>query len=71
MEKVAIVNKNQILDHVSYQQVEGELKEPFLNVVVKKGTEIQKKIQGKVFSLIQGASGNNNYFHWMFEFFQD
>ena len=68
VENVAIINKNQILDHVSYQQVEGELKEPFLNVVVKKGTpKFKKKFKGKVFSLIQGASGNNNYFHWMFD----
>ena len=68
VENVAIINKNQILDHVSYQQVKGELKEPFLNVVVKKGTpKIKKRFKGKVFSLIQGASGNNNYFHWMFD----
>ena len=55
--------QNQILDHVSYQQIKGEFKEPFLNVVLKKGTpKFKKKIKGKVFSLIQGASGNNNYF---------
>ena len=68
VENVAIINKNQILDHVSYQQIKGEFKEPFLNVVLKKGTpKFKKKIKGKVFSLIQGASGNNNYFHWMFD----
>ena len=33
VENVAIINKNQILDHVSYQQIKGEFKEPFLNVV--------------------------------------
>ena len=67
VENVAIINKNQILDHVSYQQNKGEFK-PFLNVVIKKGTpKFKKNIKGKVFSLIQGASGNNNYFHWMFD----
>ncbi len=68
VENVAIINKNQILDHVSYQQIKGELKEPSLNVVIKKGTpKFKKKIKGKVFSLVQGASGNVNYFHWMFD----
>ena len=68
VENVAIINKNQILDHVSYQQIKGEFKEPFLNVVIKKGTpKFKKKFRGSVFSLIQGASGNNNYFHWMFD----
>ena len=68
VENVAIINKNQILDHVSYQQIKGEFKKPFFNVVIKKGTpKFKKNIKGKVFSLIQGASGNNNYFHWMFD----
>ena len=68
IEHVAIINKNQILNHVSYQQIKGEFKEPSLNVVIKKGTpKFKKRIKGKVFSLIQGASGNNNYFHWMFD----
>jgi len=68
VENVAIINKNQILNHVSYQQVKGEFKDPSLNVVIKKGTpKFKKKIKGKVFSLVQGASGNNNYFHWMFD----
>ena len=68
VENVAIINKNQILDHVSYQQVKGELKDPSFNCVIRGGTpKFKKKIVGKVFSLIQGASGNNNYFHWMFD----
>ncbi len=68
VEHVAIINKNQILNHVSYQQIKGEFKDPISNVVIKKGTpKLKKKIRGKVFSLIQGASGNNNYFHWMFD----
>ncbi len=68
VENVAIINKNQILDNVSYQQIKGEFKGPSFNVVIKKGTpKFKKKIKGKVFSLVQGASGNNNYFHWMFD----
>ena len=68
IEHVAVINKNQILDFVSYQQVKGVFKDPTFNVVIKKGTpKFKKKFNGKVFSLVQGASGNNNYFHWMFD----
>ena len=68
IEHVAIINKNQIMDFVSYQQVKGVFKDPTFNVVIKKGTpKFKKKFNGKVFSLVQGASGNNNYFHWMFD----
>ena len=68
VEHVAIINKNQIMDFVSYQQVKGVFKDPTFNVVIKKGTpKFKKKFNGKVFSLVQGASGNNNYFHWMFD----
>ena len=28
---------------------------------------IKKKIKGRVFSLVQGASGNKNYLHWVFD----
>ena len=67
VEHVAIISKNKIIDHVSYQQVKGELKDPSFNLVIKKGTpKFKKRISGKVFSLVQGASGNN-YFHWMFD----
>ena len=68
IENVAVINKNQIIDFVSYQQVKGVFKDPTFNVVIKKGTpKFKKKFNGKVFSLVQGASGNNNYFHWMFD----
>tara|TARA_Y100000590_G_scaffold462135_1_gene625472 strand:- start:766 stop:1842 length:1077 start_codon:yes stop_codon:yes gene_type:complete len=68
VENVAIINKNQIINHVSYQQIKGEFKDPSFNVVLKNGTpKFKKKYQGTVFSLAQGASGNNNYFHWMFD----
>ena len=68
VENVAIINKNQLINHVSYQLIKGELKDPSFNVVTKKGTpRIKKKYSGKVFSMVQGASGNNNYFHWLFD----
>ncbi len=66
-EHVAIIKKNFILPEVSYQQVDGELKNVKFNKVVKNGTtRLKKKINGNVLSLVQGASGKN-YFHFLFD----
>lgn len=68
VENVAIIDDNKIVNHASYQQVLGKLVKPNLNSVLYKGTpRFKKNIKGTVVSLIQGASGNNNYFHWMFD----
>lgn len=66
VEHVAVIDGNNLVNNASFQQVLGELKDAKENIVLKKGTpRIKKKIKGKVLSLIQGASGNENYFHWM------
>tara|TARA_X000001036_G_scaffold383768_1_gene377345 strand:- start:1211 stop:2281 length:1071 start_codon:yes stop_codon:yes gene_type:complete len=68
VENVAFLKNNQIIDHFSYQQVKGNLKDSSFNSVLLRGrTRLKKKFNGSIFSLIQGASGNNNYFHWMFD----
>ncbi len=68
VEHVAIIDGNSIVKDASYQQISGELKDASNNIVLEKGTpRIKKKYKGKIFSLAQGASGNNNYFHWMFD----
>jgi len=67
VEHVAIIKKNFILPEISYQQIDGELKDVNYNRVIYKGTNrIQKKINGKIFCLVQGGSGNN-YFHFLFD----
>ena len=67
VENVAIIKDNFILPEISYQQIKGELKEINQNSVIYKGTNrIQKKIDGKIFCLVQGGSGNN-YFHFLFD----
>jgi hypothetical protein len=67
VENVAIIKDNYILPKISYQQIKGELKDIRYNRVINLGTNrIQKKIDGKVFCLVQGASGNN-YFHFLFD----
>ena len=67
VENVAIIKDNYILPKISFQQINGELKDINVNRVINLGTNrIQKKINGKVFCLVQGGSGNN-YFHFLFD----
>lgn len=64
---VAIFSENDLIGKISYQQVNGELKDASNNTVLTKGTPaIKKKIKGKVLTIVQGASGNN-YGHWLLE----
>ncbi len=38
------------------------------NIVFEKGTpRFQKKLKGKVLSLLSGGAGNYNYWHWLFD----
>ena len=68
VEHVAIIDGNTLVNEASYQQVSGELKDAKENIVLSKGTpRIKKKIKGRVLSLVQGASGNKNYLHWVFD----
>ena len=67
VEQVAVIDGNNLVSDVSFQQILGELKGAKHNIVLTKGTpRIKKKIKGRVLSLVQGASGNN-YYHWMFD----
>ena len=68
VEHVAIIDGNTLVNEASYQQVSGELKNAEENIVLTKGTSrVKKKINGRVLSLVQGASGNKNYLHWVFD----
>lgn len=68
VENVAIINNNKILDKISYQQIGGKLHESKFSNILKKGTpRLRKKINSSILILSQGASGNNNYFHWLFD----
>ena len=67
VEHVAIIKDNIILPEISYQQVNSEIKDVSHNRVISLGTNrIQKKVEGSIFSLAQGTSGNN-YFHFLFD----
>ena len=68
IENVAIINQNQIIDKISYQQQSGKLNEAKTSIILQKGTpRIKKKIKSNLLILSQGASGNDNYFHWLFD----
>ena len=64
---VSIVNKDNIISEASFQHVDNELKNTNSNSALTKGTpNFKKKIDGTVFNLTQGGSGNN-YFHFIFD----
>ena len=67
IQHVAIIKDNMILPNISYQQINNELKESKFNKVLISGTpRFIKNFDGRVLSLVQGASGNN-YFHFLFD----
>ena len=67
VEHVAIIKDNILLYDISYQQIDGELKNSEFNKVLITGTpRLIKKINGTVLSLVQGVSGEN-YFHFLFD----
>ena len=50
------------------QQINGKLVNARRNEVLKTGTpKFIKKIRGNVFNLAQGASGYDNYSHWLLD----
>ncbi len=50
------------------QQISGKLVSAKSNEVLKSGTpKFLKKVNGNVFNLTQGASGYNNYAHWLLD----
>ena len=64
---VAYISKNNQINNFSYQQNKNKISSVKYNSVLKIGTpKFKKKFKGKVFSLIQGSSGNN-YWHWLFD----
>ena len=66
-ENVAVIKDNFVLPFVSFQQINGKFESINNNSTVKQGTpSLIKKINGKVFNICQGDSGNN-YFHFIFD----
>ena len=68
VQHLAVIHKNTLINKACYQLKESSLISAKNNFVVLNGTpRIKKKINGNVLSLVNGASGNDNYFHWLFD----
>ena len=68
IENVSILSGDKLLDKFSYQQINGNLVNSKHNQVIKSGIpKFLKKIKGSVAVLAQGASGYNNYSHFLFD----
>ena len=64
---VAYIKNNLIIPKISYQQNKDKISNINHNSVLKKGTpKFIKYFNGNIFSLVQGASGEN-YWHWIFD----
>ena len=68
VENVSIIKNNQLVVEGSMQQISGKLVSAKSNEVLKSGTpKFLKKVNGTIFNLTQGASGYNNYAHWLLD----
>ena len=68
VENIAVINKNNILNQASFQQVDSLIKSAKYNSVVKQGTpKFIKNFKGNVLVLNQGSISNKNYCHWMLD----
>lgn len=68
VENVSIIKGNQLIVEGSMQQIGGKLVSAKNNEVLKSGTpKFLKKIDGNIYNLTQGASGYNNYAHWLLD----
>ena len=65
VQNVAAINKNKLYAPSSFQHANNRLVSIKFNPVIKNGTtNIKKKYNGTILSLVQGAS-TENYFHWL------
>ena len=68
IENVSIISNNKLLDKFSYQQIKGNLVSSKRNQVISTGTpKLIIKIKKNIAILAQGASGYNNYAHFLFD----
>lgn len=67
VENVSIISKNFLLKDVSFQQIDSKLKQNRNETLLNGTPKLQKKIDGSMLVLTQGASGHNNYAHWLLD----
>jgi len=65
---VAYIKNNHLIKGPSIQLNQSKFVNISNNIVLKKGTtRFAKKITGGVLSILTGAGGNYNYWHWLFD----
>ncbi len=68
VDDAAFIKNNKLINGPSFQIRNLNFSSVDNNIVLKNGTpRIQKKLKGKVFSLLSGGAGNYNYWHWLFD----
>ncbi len=64
----AIIHSQKVIKEPSFQIRNTIFSTVENNIVFEKGTpRFQKKLSGKVVSLLSGGAGNYNYWHWLFD----
>ena len=67
-ENVSVIKDNNLLDEISFQQINGKIVNNKFNQVLKTGTPRRLiKIKGNTLLLAQGGSGYTNYCHWLLD----
>jgi hypothetical protein len=65
---VAYIKNNHLIKGPSIQLNQSKFANISDNIVLKKGTtRFAKKITGGILSILTGAGGNRNYWHWLFD----
>ena len=67
VESLAIILDNKILNEISFQQVNGYLKQNKNEVLLSGTPKFKRKLFGTTLVLTQGASGHSNYAHWLLD----
>ena len=64
----AVIHSQKVIKEPSFQIRNTIFSTVEKNIVFEKGTpRFQKKLNGKVVSLLSGGAGNYNYWHWLFD----
>ena len=64
----AFIHDQKVVNGPSFQIRNTNFSKIENNIVFEKGTpRIQKRLKGRVLSLLSGGAGNYNYWHWLFD----
>ncbi len=67
VENVSVISDNQLIEGASFQQIDGLLKNKQNETLFTGTPKFIKEIKGNMIILAQGASGYDNYAHWLLD----